>query len=327
MKLDLSALTVNEIRQRYLRCPGPVSSRLAGEMARDARSAVRQMGHTLQRVRERRRLERKRLAGLLELEKGLHKKGFSRIAGVDEAGIGPLAGPVVAAAVVFPPGTWIEEVDDSKRLDSRKRLALARSIRRRAAAVGLGVAEVAEIQRLNVYWAGILCMRRAVENLPFRPDHLLIDARSIPDLPIPQLAVTGGDAAHFSIAAASIIAKTYRDHLMEGLDRRYPMYGFAKHKGYCTREHQQAIRTHGICSAHRSSYPFVEELTGRYSSGYYSLKMRLEPNCSLDALEAFWRDFVALGPRLSPPERQKLKLLFRSRRRALMRESQLSFLA
>src|SRR5262249_36318227 len=157
-------------------------------------------------------------------ERVLWKSGVQAVAGVDEAGTGPLAGPVVAAAVIFPPGTEFAGIDDSKRLDVEQRAKMEGIIRRTATGVGVGLVEVGEIDRLNIYHAALLAMRRAVEALPVKPDHLLIDARVIPAVLIPQNSFYKGDGINFSIAAASIIAKTYRDRLMEGLEKIYPGY-------------------------------------------------------------------------------------------------------
>ena len=155
--------------------------------------------------------------------------------------MGPLAGPVVAAAVMFPPETDIAGVDDSKRLDPATRAALALEIRAQASGLGVGMASVEEIDGLNIYHAGLLAMRRAVEALPRPPQHVLVDARTVPGIEVPQNTFNKGDGINFTIAAASIIAKTERDRMMEALDHEYPGYGFATHKGYGTPEHRDAL--------------------------------------------------------------------------------------
>jgi ribonuclease HII len=182
---------------------------------------------------------------------------MARVAGVDEAGVGPLAGPVVAAAVVFDPGAESLSVDDSKRLAPGVRRRLALAIRETAWAVGVGAADVHEIAMLNIYRAALLAMRRAVEALPISPDHVLVDARTIPGLAVSQRSVARGDSMCYCIAAASIVAKTWRDELMHGIDRLYPAYGFSRHKGYGTAEHVAALRLHGPCPAHRTAFPAV----------------------------------------------------------------------
>lgn len=196
---------------------------------------------------------------LLRFERDFWGRGIERVAGVDEAGVGPLAGPLVAAAVVLPREAKLHGVDDSKKLRAACRQRLAGEIRAAALAVGVGVVEVHEVDRLNVFWAAIEAMRRAVHALPFSPDQLLVDARHIPGLGVPQLALVGGDARSCSIAAASIIAKVHRDALMLDLDSLYPEYGFARHKGYGTRDHLAALERHGPCPVHRRSFTPVRQ--------------------------------------------------------------------
>ncbi len=195
-----------------------------------------------------------RLEQLLEREKELWAGGLCRVAGVDEAGIGPLAGPVVAAAVIFPPDAGLEGVDDSKRLTPLKRLELAEEIKRLAIAYNVVEIGPLEIDRLNIYRAGLEAMRLAVQGLGVKPDYLLVDGREIPGLEIPQEKLIKGDARCHAVAAASILAKTARDAVMVRLDRQYPGYGFAAHKGYPTEAHRDAIRHLGPSPIHRRSF-------------------------------------------------------------------------
>jgi ribonuclease HII len=181
-----------------------------------------------------------------------------RVAGVDEAGVGPLAGPVVAAAVVLPPETWIDGLDDSKKLSPLRREQLFDTIRERALAWSTGVGDAREVDRINVYQAGLAAMRRAVEALPEAPEHLLVDARRVPGFAGPQESLVHGDSRSVSIAAASVLAKVTRDRMMEEYDRVYPGYGFARHKGYGTAEHRRALRRLGRCPIHRRSFVFKE---------------------------------------------------------------------
>jgi ribonuclease HII len=196
------------------------------------------------------------------LETLLWRVGIRHVAGVDEVGMGPLAGPVVAAAVVFPPGTRLDGVADSKVLRASVREELAVEIRRRAVSVGIGVVEPGEIDRLNIYWAGLRACRLAVEALAVVPGFVLVDGREIPELPMPQSAYPKGDSFVCSIAAASIVAKVHRDGLMRELDRRYPGYGFARHMGYSTAAHFAAIREHGPSPVHRRSFAPVRAALG-----------------------------------------------------------------
>ena len=252
--LEPSLLTLAQIRGALESGELQATDALVSQMASDQRIGVRRLGRRLERVKNAARAERRRLDSLLARERKLWRTGTTRVAGVDEAGMGPLAGPVVAAAVIFEPGTKIDGVDDSKRLSSRRRRELAEIIAQDAVAVGIGEASVAEIDRLNIYHAGLLAMKRAVAELNPPPEVALVDGRRIPGLEIPQHDCAAGDRRHFCIAGASIVAKTHRDRLMEKLNREYPEYGFAKHKGYGTEQHRRAIEKHGRTPAHRRSF-------------------------------------------------------------------------
>jgi len=190
----------------------------------------------------------------LRYERRLWKLGIDAVAGVDEAGVGPMAGPVVAAAVVFAPETFIHGVHDSKQLTHEQREELFIPISERAIAIGVGIAEVNEIDRLNIYWATMSASRRALSALSLTPGHVLVDGRLIPSLELPQTRIVGGDRKSFCIAAASIIAKVTRDRMMVDLDGQYPGYGFAQHKGYCTNDHMQTLIKLGPSPIHRRSF-------------------------------------------------------------------------
>ncbi|MGD2116260.1 MAG: ribonuclease HII, partial [Acidobacteriota bacterium] len=177
----------------------------------------------------------------------------------------------------------------------------------------IGVAEVAEIDRLNVYHAALLAMRRAVEGLSPPPEHLLLDARELEGLDIPQNRFDKGDGIDFSIAAASILAKTHRDRLMIELDRRHPEYGFARHKGYGTPEHQEAIRRHGPCAIHRRSFAVLDELRGALSEPFYDLRERLDRVGTAADLAALEDEVEERRESLSPDEHRKLRSLLRRR--------------
>ncbi len=309
MPLDLSRYSVEEIRKHFLSQENSISPYSLTRLQRDSREGVRKIYQQLKKRQEKEKEERQRVESMLNLERVLWNSGVLKIAGADEVGVGPLAGPLVAAAVVFPPNPFILGVDDSKRLAPEMRQQLAQIIREEAVGIGIGLVDVAQIDQLNVYQAGILAMRRAVENLPSRPDHLLLDAREIPGLSIPQSNVSKGDSICFSIAAASIIAKTCRDQLMIELDGPYPQYGFARNKGYCTPEHQKAIQRHGPSTIHRKSFTFIQELCGEYSDLFYRLREKALRLDSAKAIDAFEKEFVAVRSQLSPRERRKIKLL------------------
>lgn len=182
------------------------------------------------------------------------------ICGVDEVGRGPLAGPVVAAAVILDPARPIEGLKDSKRLSERCREMLLEEIRDKAICWALGRAEVEEIDRLNILHASLLAMRRAVEGLSIRPEHALVDGNKLPDLAITAEAIVGGDATVPAISAASIVAKVTRDREMVELDKRYPGYGLAGHKGYPTKAHMEALQQLGVTPIHRRSFAPVRRL-------------------------------------------------------------------
>lgn len=189
------------------------------------------------------------------------------LAGVDEVGRGPLAGPVVACAVVMSPGERaIPGVDDSKKLPPATRLKLALKIRERAVAVALGAASVREIDRINIYQASVLAMRRALNRLPLVPDHVVIDGNRIRTLPVPHTAVIHGDSRCYSIACASILAKVTRDRLMIALGRRHPGYCWDTNAGYTTRSHVAGLASQGITAHHRRSFWRIGQLSFDFDS-------------------------------------------------------------
>lgn len=195
-------------------------------------------------------------------ERKAREEGSSAVAGVDEAGRGPLAGPVVAGAVIVRDSSFTERIDDSKLLTERMRERAFIEIAKRCD-VGIGLASVEEIDSLNIYNATLLAMKRAVEELSLRPDMLLIDGTMDIRLPQPRVYLVRGESKSLSIACASIAAKVFRDRLMVELDKEYPAYGFAKHKGYGTREHVEAIMRHGLSPIHRRSFgPFGDKRKG-----------------------------------------------------------------
>jgi ribonuclease HII len=189
-----------------------------------------------------------------KLEQELWEQGHGLLAGVDEVGRGPLAGPVVAAAVVLSSDWQNPGVADSKALSPAKRLKLDAVIRDTVQAFALGICEPEEIDRINIHQASLLAMRRAVEGLEIKPHYLLVDGRFTLDLDMPQQAVVGGDASLCSVSAASILAKVWRDQAMERWHQEYPAYNFASNKGYATLEHREALAKFGPCPIHRRSY-------------------------------------------------------------------------
>lgn len=189
-----------------------------------------------------------------EYERSAWEKGVTFIAGMDEAGRGPLAGPVVAAAVILDPNNPVYGVDDSKKLSPARRAALKKEIEEKAIAVSVGMADVETIDRINILEATKLAMKRAVEGLAFTPELVLIDAVKLDLVSLEQLPIIKGDALSVSIAAASIVAKETRDDILRLYDEIYPEYGFAAHKGYGTKAHYEAIEKYGILPIHRMSF-------------------------------------------------------------------------
>jgi ribonuclease HII len=240
----------------------PLDGATEAALQADPRPGARAILDAVARRRFENRAEGQRLRKMLRYETALWETGIVRVGGLDEAGMSPLAGPVSAACVVFAPGSRIPGVDDSKKLDAAARHRLARTIKETAVAWAVGLAEVEEIDALNIYWASRLAMRRAVAGLSVTPQEVLVDGRRVKDLGIPQQPIIRGDAKSLTIAAASILAKTARDAMMQKLDAQHPGYGFAKHKGYPVPEHLAALRWLGACPVHRRSFGPVRAALG-----------------------------------------------------------------
>ncbi|MGZ6079682.1 MAG: ribonuclease HII [Myxococcaceae bacterium] len=256
------AQPIGQLRERFLTRGRPVPDGLLEALEQDERRAARELARAIRVRREKNRSEGQRLRNLLRYEVELWDSGHLHVAGVDEAGMAPLAGPVVAAAVILPRNYKLRGIDDSKVLDPETRERMAHELKRDAVAWAVGVAEVEEIDRINIYHAGLLAMRRALLGLASSPSFVLVDARRIPECPVPQRGIVHGDALSLTIAAASVIAKTTRDAHMAELDARYPGYGFAAHKGYPTPQHETALRALGACPIHRRSFAPVRPALG-----------------------------------------------------------------
>lgn len=210
-----------------------------------------------------------RLASMRKHEDRLFQRGFLSVAGVDEAGRGPLAGPVYAGACILAPSCFFQGLNDSKQLTPEQRETLFSQITTsQEVAFGIGCASVEEIDRFNILQATFLAMRRAVQALPLRPDFLLIDGNRLPKTEIPAEAIVKGDSLSVSIAAASILAKVTRDRVMDEYDLKWPQYGFKDHKGYGTPEHLKALSQHGPCPIHRISF---EPINSKIKQTQYSL--------------------------------------------------------
>ena len=246
-------LRVLDVRARQLRDPLTLE-RLLATLSGDARAGAGALAERVARRLAALRREQTRVSGLFALRAQLRAAGAIHVAGVDEVGMGPLAGPVVAAAVILPEVVDLPGLGDSKQLTPRARERLAAAIHAQALAVAVGEVSAGELDRWNVYRAGLEAMRRAVVSLETPPQHLLVDARIVPGVDCPQTPLVKGDARDGSIAAASIVAKVHRDALMRRLDDEHPGYGFARHMGYGTPEHLAALRRLGPCPEHRRSF-------------------------------------------------------------------------
>src|SRR5438552_2979745 len=257
------AKSIPELKELFVDRARPVPKGLVEALECDVRQGAH---HLAKQIRERwrkNRAEGQRLHNLLRFEIELWAQGFNSIAGVDEAGMAPLAGPVVAAAVILPRNYKLRRLNDSKQiLDEVVRAELAQQIKQDAVVWSAGRAEVEEIDTLNIYHAGLLAMRRAVEGLTSQPDFILVDARRIPYCSTPQRGIIKGDTLSASIAAASIIAKTTRDAIMTEFDAVLPGYNFATHKGYPTPEHCRCLKELGATPIHRRSFARVREALG-----------------------------------------------------------------
>jgi ribonuclease HII len=260
---QLLVKSIPELRERFIDRARPVPKGLVEALETDSRQGAHHLAKLIRDRWRKNRAEGQRLHNLLRFEIDLWEQGFNFIAGVDEAGMAPLAGPVVAGAVILPKNYKLKKLNDSKQiLDGEVRDELALQIKADALAWSAGIAEVEEIDTINIYHAGLLAMRRAVEGLTQPPDFILVDARRIPHCSVPQRGIIKGDALSTSIAAASIIAKTTRDAIMTELDARLPGYNFATHKGYPTPEHCRCLKEVGATAIHRRSFARVREALG-----------------------------------------------------------------
>src|SRR3982751_1555803 len=255
--------SIPELREIFLERGRRVPNGLVEALETDSRQGAHQLAKRIRQRRRSNRAEGQRLHSLLRFEIELWLQGYELVAGVDEAGMAPLAGPVVAGAVILPQNYKLRGLNDSKKiLDEAKREELAVQIKQDAICWAVGFAEVEEIDTINIYHAGLLAMQRAFLGLSCVPNFVLVDARRIPNCLVPQRGIIRGDALSASIAAASIIAKTTRDRHMIELDAIYQGYGFATHKGYPTPEHCRTLKELGALPIHRRSFARVRQALG-----------------------------------------------------------------
>lgn len=246
--------SIAEIKRTILSAPTEQLPQLAQKLKGDARAGARRLGEACEKKYNACINEMKRLEKLSEYERSCYENNMEYIAGVDEVGRGPLAGPVVTAAVILPKGCLIEGINDSKKLSAKKREELYDVIMEKAVAVGIGMEDNRVIDSINILQATYSAMRKAVEGLSVKPDMLLVDAVTIPCVEIPQTAIIKGDAKSISIGAASIIAKVTRDRMMKKMSLEYPYYDFENNMGYGTARHMEGIKKYGLCPIHRRSF-------------------------------------------------------------------------
>lgn len=252
--METGKMTIKEMEQVFAQ--GNLTEEFLAACRMDTRAAA---GKLLRRW-EREQTERARVDALYQYEYEAAQQGMEVVAGVDEAGRGPLAGPVVVAAVILPQGLFLPKLNDSKKLSAKVREELYQKIMDEAVSVGKAVIDEKTIDRINIYQATINGMYDAIFALQPQPQKVLIDAVPLDNLPMPSLSMIKGDAKSASIAAASIIAKVTRDHMMDEYDKKYPEYGFAQHKGYGTAQHVEAIRKYGPCPIHRCSFEPIRSM-------------------------------------------------------------------
>lgn len=246
------AKPVSKIRDEFTRADIQTRKELFKLYADDGRKGVQQLIAKFKREEEKLNAERKRLETMRVFEKKY--SSYKLIAGIDEAGRGPLAGPVAAGAVILPENCRILYLNDSKKLSASKRDELFDEIKEKAVAYGVGIVSPERIDEINILQATLEAMEKAVKAMDIEPDMLLIDALTIPALPYKQTGIVKGDAKSVSIAAASIIAKVTRDRIMMDIDKIYPEYGFASHKGYGSKAHIEALKKYGPCPVHRKTF-------------------------------------------------------------------------
>ena len=311
---NFSTMTIAQIRAHIQSVNRPDEAHLRA-LEHDPRAGARAIAEQMRKKQKAQARENARLEQMLTIEKNLRKRGIQHIAGVDEAGRGPLAGPVVAAAVILPPDTLIPGLNDSKALSEKRREELFETIHDIALAIGIGKASPQEIDKYNIRNATHRAMCQALAALGISPDRVLIDGNAIPGSSFPEQAVIGGDRKSLSIAAASVIAKVTRDRLMIDYHAQYPAYGFAGHKGYGSADHLAALQKHGPCPIHRRSFRGVFEANRSEDFEIFAEGIRSAMN--LDQLQAIGKTIASAGNHIPQNEVQALRTLYRKQRTRL----------
>ncbi len=309
---DLSSMNISDIKTLVEGAKPETGDPLWRALESDPRKGVRDIAARLLRAGKREARELRRLSELRRHERKLWDEGVELVAGVDEAGRGPLAGPVVAGAVVLPHDCVLPGLNDSKKLTAERREELFALIHENAVAVGVGSASHAVIDEVNILHATLGAMADAVGGLGVDPEHVLIDGgQEVPGAPWPQSTIHQGDQRSAPIAAASIVAKVTRDRLMVEMDEVYPGYGFARHKGYGTEEHISALTRLGPCPIHRMSFHVVEESSAGPSGLYRKLRSALMDASDIETLELAGKGVSMQKDELAPFELGKLRKLYK----------------
>lgn len=259
--MNLDKLTIKQLKKRLQNVE--VSEELIQKLAADSRKGVRKLAQKYRNIKNKKKMKLEKWYSMNKIQSRLQNDGFQLIAGFDEAGRGPLAGPVVAAAVILDQSIKIVGLDDSKKLSIKKRKMLFKEINKKAVAIGVGIVDNEIIDKINIHNATFKAMKKALNKLNLNPDFLLVDGnKKIPSLEVNQKAITDGDGKVNCIAAASIIAKVTRDKIIDDYHPIYPEYNFINNKGYGTREHITALEKHGPTPIHRYSFTVVKENAG-----------------------------------------------------------------
>lgn len=269
MRMNIKKMSLREL-QELIGQKGPeVYAQVIESLGNDPRGGAQRLVRQCQAQLDEYKRERERIGRMFSYERQVWAMGYRLVAGLDEVGRGPLAGPVVAAAVILPGELIVPGLEDCRRLSGKRRQEVYEEIRAKALGVGIGMVHPDGIDEANVMMATYKAMVKAVADLAERPDYLLIDSLHLPGVAQPQAPIAGGDGQSCSIAAASIVAKVTRDDYMIEMDKQYPQYGFANHKGYGTLEHREALERHGPCPIHRKTYGSVREIMSLSSGGAF----------------------------------------------------------
>lgn len=314
--MQVTEMTIKEIKAELEKMElTAVSEELLAELTDDFRKGVQQLAQRYQRKKQRVAKKREKFREMKRFEDDLVNRGYRLVGGVDEAGRGPLAGPVAAAVVILPQDIWMPGLNDSKQLSEAKREEFFAKLQEEAVDIGVGLVDSNRIDEINIRNANYQAMREAISDLEQTPDYLLVDGEEIPEIEIRQQRIVDGDARSISIAAASIIAKVTRDRMLVEYDQEYPEYNFAQHKGYGTADHIAALEEYGPCPIHRYSFSKVREAA--LGKDYYLFAEGLKNAKSVEALDSIAASVNECVDLLSKFELKELRNIFSQRKREL----------